>query len=821
MPRQRIPITFGAGLDRATGAGVKDARSLYDALNVVPREAGLELAAGMAGSGLTACDWGTDILAQQSVERTKDVLQVIYDRVDREIRVYRVNPIDTPTRQLVDTWGTLDVNAVFPVITMAEAGGVVYMAHAEPKIAWRLATVYWTPGATDSDAGTLTTASADFDGSGSPGDIYFYGVVSWREYIAGWGWGTEADSSTKDRPEIVHLSTPGDPLSFPPELYFICGTSSSRIQACIPMKSGLLVRSETEGYAIYGTDPDTFGVDLYDPSAGIVSPRAWYAVNGVAYVWSATGPRIVRDPQQASEDMAVSLDLMEATPTSWPARGPGRFAFCGYDPEQRVLYWVWPDLEGDGVTKTMAYSLSLRQVESPRFAARVFERLLCSAGRYFSGKVALPPGTGTGSGLTLTDLGWITESAGRSMLIEWSNADVVGSETVEVWRKDGSGSWAIHVSLAAVEGAQSTTITGLDSLQTYAIAIRLRTVDGRYTDGFNGDTPDDWTDATPANWLDTLLMGAATPTITSATFERLSSTVAVMNLVGANTDDRCTLAIEMDSGSGYVEVTTLTPSGGAWSQPVVVSALGGATIAFRARHKRGTDVGTYSTALTGVFVGIADTAPTVLAVFDISNSSDTFRALELYFRLPSSRVVQIELTDTGQTFIETTAISTLGYQVASTLTGFGSLTYRLRTGRTLFGVTDWGPWGSTDTVSCNPSASAVTTPLVDTTTFWLSGSYAGNFADGTDLVRDGESIEARYFTKPLSYNGLYQYVLIQHPSSQFTLWKSATTFFGPIWVVVPDAEVGDPSADRVTMLGVKTFLADASANRRSPLVAVQ
>jgi hypothetical protein len=255
MARARAPLTFGPGLDRATGTGVRDPRSLYNAQNVIAREAGLALRAGLAGSGLLALDWGTDILATFSVERTLDVLQVVYDRTSRDIRIYRVNPVVPVTRQNVGTWGTVNALAEFPVITHAEAGGVVFFAHASESLAYRLPTRYWQPGATDTDPGTLTTLSADFDGSGSPGDVYFYGVCAWREYIAGWGWGTEADNTTKDRPEIVRLSKPDDPTKFPAENYFLCGSRSTRVVGCTPMPNGLLVGTRTQRYTIFGTDP--------------------------------------------------------------------------------------------------------------------------------------------------------------------------------------------------------------------------------------------------------------------------------------------------------------------------------------------------------------------------------------------------------------------------------------------------------------------------------------------------------------------------------------------------------------------------------------
>lgn len=827
MPRARVPLTFGPGLDRATGTGARDARTLTDARNLIAREAGLELRTGLSGSGLPALTWGTDILAQQSVERTRDVLQVIYDRPTRELRVFRVNPVDPPTRQQVAVWGTLNASAKFPIITMAEAGGVVYMAHAEDIMAYRLVTKYWTPGANDTDTGTLTTASADFDGSGAPGDISFYGVCAYREYIAGWGWGTEAASITADRPEIVRLSKPDDPTVFPAELYFLCGSRSTRVIGCTPMPTGLLVASSTQRYTIFGTDPETFGVELTDPSHGIVSPRAWQTINGVAYTWASTGPRVTRDPMAPSEDLALPLDLMEAQPDTWPARGPAREAFAAYEPEQRVLYWVWPDLTAAEAPRTMAYACSLRLPSSPRFTPAVFERRLASAGRYVTGKVPLPTTVGGSGTINLIDLGWFEVSSGRTLRAEYTFSGAVGNETVEIWLKTGS-TWALHATQAYAPGLLTTEFTGLDSLTSYSVAVRLRSFLGAYGAGFTGSNPDLWTDPTPANWRATLTTGASTPTLSVPVWSRTSNTTAPFTFDITGADARCPVVIEQDTGAGYTEVATVTRTGATLTATVNVHAIPGQTPNYRARHKRGVLTGSYS-GVVSQFVGLLDVAPGIVAAYDISDPTANLRAVELFFRLPQARAVQVEFTDSAQQFIETAGISTQGYQYTTTLVGAGTVNYRLRVAREQFGVYDFGPWGTLQSMTVNPAGATPGAITVDDQNF-LPNAFnpslsEGNFGIETVLVFDLDlqpyflfyRVDVRYF-------GTLRFVILgRHPSGRFTLRTSDTG--GPVNNYWANAEVLDgsylnPSDGQpvIDLLGARVFaiFQSGGSNRRGP-----
>ena len=751
MPRQRLPITFGQGLDRATGAGARDARSLYNGRDVVAREAGLELRAGLQGSGLIALDWGTDVVAQASVEATLDILQVVYDRTSRDLRIYRVNPVSPSTRQNVGTWGTLHANALFPIITMAEAGGKVLFAHAEPTLAHRLVSKYWTPGALDTDAGTLANASGDLDGDGTPADIKFFGVARYREYLIGWGWGTETSAATQDRVEIVRHTKPDDVSVWRPGDYFICGPKTSRILACGAVSNGLVCASLYEAYTVTGTDPQTWGVQISDPSHGVVSPRAMATINGVLYRWAPSGPRVTRDATSPSEDLALTLDLNEAVPDDWPARGPSREVFTAYDADQRALYFVHPDLTSGSATTTFAVILSLRLTQALRFTvARLLRRVAC-AGRYLAGKITPPPGVAYASATAAVDDGWFSSPLGRRLTISWTNNSALGNETVEVWLKTGS-TWAVQATVALSGTSQSTTIAPLEALTDYEVAIRMRTPAGAYTTGFSEATPNLWSSGSAAGAKDTITTGGAAPSVlTVSTWTRLSSTQTVFNITVGAVDKRTSIELERQVGAGAFSVVyTESPTSGVISyQYEVQPGEVGQNITFRARLKRGANVSSYNTAaakLAGVNYVIGS-----LDVFDATESEgETATTLRGAAELPvggDQNIIQWEEVGGASASLSlplltyaTEPIYAWLPKLVSTINGTntGSMTYRARLGRQLFGVTDWAAWTGNVTVTFTGAAA----PTVPDNTYFVS-PY-GTLTDDNIFPLDFEVIMADF-----------------------------------------------------------------------------
>lgn len=386
----RMPLVMGRGLDRATGLAAVQPQYPVDVRNVYTRDAKVALRPGLAGTGFPPLVWGTDVLAVVGVKATLDLLLCVYDRDTREIRIYRLDTssgimqsISSPSDGL---WGTLNLDADFPVVTSAEADGLVFFAHDEDTLAYRLPTIYYTPNfATPTTVGTLTELTADLDGSGVAETVYFRGVIAYLEYMWGWGYGSEEDP---DRGDILRFAKPTQPTVWVPANYFAVGVKKDPILNCIPTENVLAVQKEDSTYKIFGTDPDTFGIDVLDALFGTVSARASFNVGGIAYTWSGSGARKVLAAGTIS--IAQPLELISPQPSDLPTRGPGRLCFSIYDQDRYLGQWVFPDLETAAVP-VLAYALSLWTPDDPRWTYFAFEQPIACAGYLIVRDTGDPP----------------------------------------------------------------------------------------------------------------------------------------------------------------------------------------------------------------------------------------------------------------------------------------------------------------------------------------------------------------------------------------------------------------------------------------------
>lgn len=837
MPRQRIPIPLGAGVDRATGAAVVDARTLAEGRNLIAREASLGLRPGITGTGLTAYDpaeatnVASDIVLTLSMLSTRDVLQVTYDRTTRKVIVWRINP-NGPTKQFVTTWGTLNASAQFPVIVAAESYGKMFFAHAEPTVAYRLSTGYYTPNATDATVGSWTTLQADLDSSGAAGDIKFYTLCSWGPYLVGAGWGTEA---VGDRPEVVRISVGADPTTFKPETYFLCGARGERVEALGAMTDGLLCANTTRRHTIYGSSPDDFGSRLTDPSFGCTSARALLVVGGNGYTWSAQGPRLIESAMAPSIDLAIPLDIFGAIPgatsgsgsTIWsdiwgdiwgdiwaggtvggsaaPASGPDRLRFAAYDPEARALYYVAPDPE-NSATQTFAWVASLRSPGSIRWTDAVFGRCLLSAGVYYTGKVTPPAAAGYAASTSAADDG-VVASAKRRVTVTWTNTSNLGDETVELWQKTGS-TWAIAATFA-VSGAATTQtrqVTGLDPFTDYGFAVRLATPAGAYKTGFSESTPDAWTSGSAAGAKATVTTSSVAPSIASAAWARTSPTDSAISVNLAITNTGVPVELELDAGAGYavIDTTAVTATSYTVSYTVPLASMG-LTLNFRARAKRGASASAYSS-VTSVYAGFQSTAPSTVLGLDESVLNGAHKQIRLWLSGNEDGADTYEVNEVGQSnSVLCAAVSrTLGSDepavetyLASVVAGAsGTFSYRVRSGKTRFGVTDWGAWSSTRTQSCDSANS--TTAQEDDFNFYRTPFDRGDFDDGNTLPRTFTPLELTDPAFELWFNfytyGSRYYLLGPIPATQNGLLTSLNppptiTFFGCV-VFIVDTNLG-------------------------------
>jgi hypothetical protein len=374
-----MPLAIGRGLDRATGLAATQPQYPSDARNVYARDAKMAVRPGLAGTGYPELGWGTDHLALIGVKATYDLLYVIYDRVSRVVRVARLNPstgvLQTLSAPVNGVWGTLNINAEFPVVSYDEADGRIVLAHDEANISYRLPTIYYTPNfASPEVAGTLSVVTADLDGDGISGTVYFRGVRKHLEYMCGWGYGTESDP---DRGDTMRASKAGDPTVWAGANYVNFGVKREAIIAAKPVDNVLAVAKNVETWIMEGATASQFRPKQIDANYGAVSSRSMVAVGGRVFMRSDDGPRQVT--VNATIPIGQSLELISPLPATLPARGPSRECFAVYDILRYLVEWIWPDTDA-GVSPVLSEALSLWDPADPRWTFMVREQPLSCAG---------------------------------------------------------------------------------------------------------------------------------------------------------------------------------------------------------------------------------------------------------------------------------------------------------------------------------------------------------------------------------------------------------------------------------------------------------
>jgi hypothetical protein len=411
-----MPLTIGRGMDRATGlAGVQPSTPV-DVRNVYARDAKMVLRPGMSGTGFPVISWGSDILGVVTIKATLEVLFAVYDRTTTAIRILRLNPlagvINYPTSPANGLWGFAAAGPVsFPVVKMAEADGLLFFAHAEETIASRLPTIYYTPNfANTATPGTLTTLTADLDGSGAAQTVYFSGVYAYLEYMFGWGYGSASDA---DRGDIVRFSKPAAPATWTPENYFIAGVKKDPVlDLCATqgslatqytVQTILAVFKNSSIYRIVGDSPDNFGIELLDVLNGTISARVTINIGGQCYTWSGDGPREVRPG--GTEYIGQPLELISPLPNTFPSLGAQRLAFVSYDQDRRCLEWNFPDIV-NGSVPVPGFVLSLWESKDPRWTFSLREQPVTCAGVYETRDTGgtAPAPTGYPSAISAIDL---------------------------------------------------------------------------------------------------------------------------------------------------------------------------------------------------------------------------------------------------------------------------------------------------------------------------------------------------------------------------------------------------------------------------------
>lgn len=200
-------------------------------------------------------------------------------------------------------------------VPIATAATTLNLTNAE-ILAFTLSpdTVEYTPPAKDVDGASLDS---------------LYGAVVHGSRLLCWS-RTGVYYSQFDKPEQF------DPESFEPVGPGVGG----ELVACHAVNEDVVaVFKRGALYGIFGNDPNSWSVDLIDPSVGCVAPASIVTVEGKTYWWSALGP-VVWDHASAPVQLGFRLLRTTADPDyTNPAAWEGIVAHVD-PPRQQVVFWV-------------------------------------------------------------------------------------------------------------------------------------------------------------------------------------------------------------------------------------------------------------------------------------------------------------------------------------------------------------------------------------------------------------------------------------------------------------------------------------------------
>lgn len=687
--RSRLPIPFGGGLDRYTGTTAAEAAAFRDIRNVHLRNGGMEARGGLAAAITIAGE--TAILAVAAIRSLGIGALVTWNDATRKVSLYLVSG-DGTVSPVGEVW-TMPAGYDRPRVVTTDSYDLLFLAHDEPSILARQRTRVYKPASS-----TVVDLTADlYTGPGDPAGpqpVYFRGVQRHLAYLVGWGYGSERPDDAegpgdKDRPEIVRMSLPGQPLVFEPNHYFIAGQRGEAVHSCQPTGNLLAVLKAAERYTIFGYDRATFGIRPADPLFGLAAQRLAVSVNGVVYHWSHSGPRrsVGEEP---SVDLALPLDLDGPSPSDLAANADTLGGFAAYDPTKREVIFCFGK---------WAYVLHIGESGAERWSYREYGVEVITAGT-----LSLSASSGIGpDALAL----FVSANADdyNTFTVQW-DADtapgpLLGDERIELWGSPATtpGVWSrLDIKQVTGDGTPSLTVDGLPGVE-YALALRLTR---------NGTPSAGYTDANPANWpagaQGTVTLSLPVPGV-SAWWERLSSTTHQISVTTAPllSQDfmRTRVEFSTDGGGSWNPVpgSPAAYEGAAIVHDTSALALGSA-ISYRARYE--TDWATGDWGQVDTFIQLASTGVphADVALFTACETQVTVT-------IPSSiggGVVTIEVSGTNYQTPAPSGGGEATFEATINCTDADTTSFRSRNERTVDGVTDVSPWtdGAPFELVCNP-----------------------------------------------------------------------------------------------------------------------
>lgn len=420
--------------------------------------------------------------------------------------------------------------------------------------------------------------------------IRFRGVAAHLgNYLAGWGYGTEAEN----RPEYVRMSLPLEPATFELRHYMPAGAKGEPILRCLSGSSGLIVFKPSETWNHVGGDRATFDIYRMDDKHGIHATRLAVSVQGSGlYWWAKRGPR--RMVGGGIEDLSIPLELLAPSPADLVAEGVTREAFASYYPPDNEVRFHFG-------RRVYAFGLETEQWAYHELGFTPFAALLLQPDS------AINSSAEAGYVQSLTVTADVEESAGldRNVTIRHTNVAMVGDETIEYWVKPSGGAWSQSGS-QSVAGTTEQSFTYLNLLYGKSHSFQIRARRGAvYRTGYTDADPGVW----PAGSALTYATQLEAPANVSISWSRTSSVAEQISVVV--TPHYTDVDLELVR-SAVVKATAVQPHSGNVTL-IDTTITGEANFTFTARHKTADRTGPESAAVTR---WAGPLAPTLTAMTD-------------------------------------------------------------------------------------------------------------------------------------------------------------------------------------------------------------
>lgn len=517
--RQRLPLPYGGGLDRATGAMAAQPQSFNDIRNVHLSNGRTELRRGLARALQIEAPW-THLLGVYLVRAQGLAGAVVYNSATREVGLYAVDSSGTDSAFVSNLW-VLPAGATEPPrISATDQYDRLIIAHDEPIYPLRQATMVYS-----AIEATVSPLMLDLGRTGSTEAVKFRGVAKHLAYLLGWGYGTNQPDQG-DRGEVLRISLPGEPTTFIPEHYFIVGTQGDPIIGGGPCAGGFAVMKVARGHLLVGTGRANFGMDKLDPAYGMASSRLHAEVNGEMHFWSLSGPRATNGGP--SEDLSFPLKLDGDVPDPLADDVAVENGFAYYDPSAGEVVFVFGQ---------WGYVLHLKDGVR-RWSFRQFAVPLVNAGLlYIGGNEGLANITAHPeiASVNYIEPSYAPGDGTPKITVNWNLVGgVVTTEKAEVWTRSSIPGSPWRRRFAGAAGVGTTTLDMDGFWTTYDVAVRLTS--GAFPGaGYESADPSNW----PAASRTTITTGGEITTLTRGKWQRFDSTTQgydITALVGPGTN---------------------------------------------------------------------------------------------------------------------------------------------------------------------------------------------------------------------------------------------------------------------------------------------